>query len=100
MTDMEFDMGLTGSIARTIDGQTRLCNLVAEGLRVRAKERQTEGRPDIAGRLRYLAGKIDSHGKPTKKVLSKLNKDIGIVKARMVDDKPIADWESIPRHVH
>lgn len=100
MTDMEFDMGLTGSIARTIDGQPRLCNLVAEGLRIRAKEQQTEGRPEIASGLRYLAGKIDSHGKPTKKVLAKLRKDIEVVRARMVDDKPIADWDSIPRHAH
>ena len=100
MTDMEFDMGLTGSIARTKDGRTRLCNLVAEGLRVRAKERQADGRPDIAGRLRYLAGKLDSHGRPTKQVLSKLRKDIEVVRARMIDGEEIADWDSIPRHSH
>ena len=100
MTDMEFDMGLTGSIARTKDERTRLCNLVAEGLRVRAKERQAEGRPDIAGRLRYMAGKLDSHGRPTKQVLSKLRKDIEVVRARMIDGEEIADWDSIPRHSH
>jgi hypothetical protein len=94
MTDNEFGQGLTGSIARTKDQKTRLCHIVAEGLSQRAKERQAEGRPDIAGRLRWVASQLDGHRRPTKAPLAKLKKDIEIVRERFVDGIPIADWDS------
>lgn len=94
MTDNEFEQGLTGSTAWTIDRKARLCSLVTEGLSQRAKERQAEGRPDKASLLRWLASQLDGHRRPTKGPLRKLKEDIEIVRGRLVDDVPIADWDS------
>lgn len=94
MTEHEFNQGLHGDLSRTQDGKTRLCYLVAEGISQRAKERQVEGRPDIAGRLRWLASQLTGRGRITKAPLAKLAKDIQIVRERMVDGVPIADWDS------
>jgi hypothetical protein len=94
MTDNEFDQGLTGSIAWTMDRKARLCSLVAEGLSQRAKERQAEGRPDKASLLRWVASQLDGKRRPTKAPLRKLKEDIEIVRGRLVDGVPIADWDS------
>src|SRR4051812_3105948 len=94
MTEQEFNQGLHGDLTRTQDGKTRLCYLVAEGISQRAKERQAEGMPDIAARLRWLASQLNGRGRITKTPLAKLVEDIQIVRERMVDDVPIADWDS------
>jgi hypothetical protein len=94
MTEQEFDQGLYGDITRTKDGKTRLCYLVAEGLSQRARERQDEGRRDIASRLRWLASQLNGRGRVTKTPLAKLAKDIQIVRERLVDGEPVADWDS------
>src|SRR5262245_7430580 len=55
MTDHEWALALTGH------GPLRIRRKVAVAITDRARERQQEGRKDIAGRLRYLASEI-GHG--------------------------------------
>ena len=93
MTDNEFSLGLHGGLERTKDQNIRLCHIVAEALSQRAKERQAEGRPDIAARLRWVASQLEGHRRPTKAPLAKLKKDIEIVRERLVDGIPIVDWD-------
>jgi hypothetical protein len=44
--------------------------------------------------LRWVASQLDGHRRPTKAPLRKLKEDIEIVRERLVDDVPIADWDS------
>jgi hypothetical protein len=93
MTDTEFGMGLTGELVRTKLNNKRLCSVVSEALREHAKEVRAGGRPDVAGRLSWLAGQLDGHRPPTKRILAKLRKDIDVVRSRLVDGEPIAVWD-------
>lgn len=80
----EFELGLIADPIKTKEG-TRIRTIVSDALSERAKERHKEGRPDIAGRLRWAAGRLYVGQFITKKVLGKLRKDIEIVRERLVD---------------
>ena len=89
MTDNQFSLGLLADPAHTQDGRDRLRYIVADALRERAKERQAEGRPDVAGRLRWAAGRLDAGLPITKRVMRKLRADVEAVRARLVDGEPV-----------
>jgi hypothetical protein len=84
MDQNEFNLGLMADPIKTKEG-TRIRVIVSDALSERAKERQKEGRPDIAGRLRWAAGRLYGGQFITKRVLTKLRKDIEIVEKRLVD---------------
>jgi len=90
MTENEFNLGLMAEPLHTADGRTRVRYLVAAALSERAMERAAEGRPDVAGRLRWAAYRLDGGQYITKRVLRLLDKDIQIVRARLVDGRSIA----------
>jgi hypothetical protein len=85
MTDNEFTLGLLADPMHTADMQTRVPYLVAAGLEQRAKELRKEGRPDKASHLRWIASRLNAGQIPTKGPINKCNKDIDVVRARLVD---------------
>ena len=94
LTHSQFHMGILGQgdyICNTCKPAygacpkcTRLRYVISHALSERASERRREGRPDIAGRLSWLAGQLEVGNAPTKRVIGKLTKDLAVIEERLV----------------
>lgn len=92
MDNNEFNLGLIGDPLHTADGKTQIRYIVADGFELIAKELRAEGRPDKAARLQWIAGELNTGGRPTKRVMSKCSKEIEVVRGRLVDGKNIGRY--------
>ena len=81
----EFTMCLLGNTVIVKATGEKMRYRIAEAFSNRAHERQEEGRPDVAGRLRWTASQIKIGRPPTKRVMGKLRADITIIEQRLVD---------------
>lgn len=90
MDENEFNMCLLGAPVYVKATMEKMRYRVSEAIDIRARERRQEGRPDIAGRLTWLASQVRVGRLPTKRVLNKLRKDIEVVESRLINDVPEA----------
>lgn len=72
-----------GSAEYTDDGESRIRYIIAAALEKQAKHRRRNGRPDLAGKLTWLEGRIRTGQPTTKRVMSALRNDLEVVKGQL-----------------
>ena len=64
---------------------------MADAIRTYAKQLRAKGRPDRAAVLSHIAGKISAGFTPTKKPVSKVAKELEIIRKTIVDGQKLVD---------
>lgn len=95
MTENEFAVVMSGDGKRwTNHGQTRLRYIVADAISKYARELQRNGRPDRAGRLRYIERELRHGYIPSKRSKTKAAKLLREVEWRLVDGVSVSGLSS------